>query len=44
MRKIVLLAAIFSIFAANAFSAAFAPSVLKMTAAASVPYNLTGPR
>ena len=42
MRKIVLLAAIFSIFAATAFSAPFAPTVLKMTVAPTIAYKFDG--
>ncbi|MDP2982824.1 MAG: FlgD immunoglobulin-like domain containing protein [Candidatus Latescibacter sp.] len=42
MRKIVLLAAIFSIFAATAFSAPFAPTVLKLTAAPTIAYKFDG--
>jgi len=42
MRKIVLLAAIFSIFAATAFAVNFAPSVMKMNVAATIPYAFDG--
>jgi len=42
MRKIVLLAAIFSIFTATAFSANFAPTVLKLNVAPTVAYKFDG--
>jgi len=42
MRKIVLLAAIFSVFAVNAFSANFQPTVLKLNVAPSIPYQFDG--